>query len=70
MSKQTLAVIAGAIALFVVAVAGAIAFTGGSDSAGNVHTMPDGSTMTGEMPTSDMHEMDDGSMMDDGEMNP
>lgn len=70
MSKQTLAVIAGAIVLFVVAVVGAMAFTGGSDSGGNVHTMPDGSMMTGEMPTSGMHEMDDGMMMDDEEMTP
>lgn len=70
MSKQTVAVIAGAVVLFVVAVVGAMAFTGGSDSGGNVHTMPDGSMMTGEMPTDGMHTMDDGSMMDDEEMEP
>lgn len=46
MSRQTLAVIAGAIVLFVVAVVGAMAFTGGSDSGGNIHTMPGGSTMS------------------------
>lgn len=49
MSKQTLAVIVGAIVLFIAAVAGAMAFTGGDSSSGdNVHTMQDGSTMSGE----------------------
>jgi hypothetical protein len=39
-NKQTLAVIAGAIVLFAVAVIGAMAFTGGdSNPGGNVHTM-------------------------------
>ena len=49
MSKQTLAVIVGAIALFAVAVFGALAFTGGDSSSGNGHKMQDGSTMTGQM---------------------
>ena len=46
MSKQTLAVIVGAIVLFIAAVAGAMAFTGGDSSPDNVHTMQDGSTMS------------------------
>lgn len=49
MSKQTLAVIVGAIVLFAAVVVGAMAFTGGdSDSGGTTHIMDDGSTMTGE----------------------
>jgi len=45
MSRQSLAVIVGAIVLFVVAVVGAMAFTGGDSNSGdNVHTMQDGST--------------------------
>lgn len=56
MSRQTLAVVVGAVVLFVVAVVGAMAFTGGnSDSGGGIHTMPDGSTMTG----TDMGDMGD-----------
>lgn len=47
MSRQTLAVIVGAVVLFIATVAGAMAFTGGdSDSGGGVHTMPGGSTMS------------------------
>ena len=47
MSRQTVAVIAGAIVLFVAAVAGAMAFTGVDSSSGDpVHTMQDGSTMS------------------------
>lgn len=47
MSRQTLAVIIGAIVLFIAAVAGAMAFTGGDSNSGdNVHTMQDGSTMS------------------------
>lgn len=72
MTKQTLAVIIGAIVLFAVAVIGAMAFTGGGDSnpGGNMHTMQDGSTMTGMMDeqtstTGGTHTMQDGSMMDD-----
>jgi hypothetical protein len=53
MSKQTLAVIVGAIALFAIAVFGALAFTGGDSSSGNGHTMPGGSTMTDQMSTTD-----------------
>jgi len=46
MSKQTLAVIVGAIVLFVVAVVGAMAFTGSDSGPDNVHTMQDGSMMS------------------------
>jgi hypothetical protein len=46
-SRQTLAVVIGAIVLFVVAVVGTMAFTGGdSKSGGGIHTMPGGSTMS------------------------
>lgn len=70
MSKQTLAVMIGAIVLFAVAVVGAFAFTsGGSDTP--MMTMPDGSTMpAGEMTTEGMMTMDDGSTMSDDEMQP
>jgi hypothetical protein len=50
MSKQTLAVAVGAVVLFVIAIVGAMAFTSGSGGS-NVHTMPNGETMTGTMPT-------------------
>ena len=46
MHRRTLAVIVGAIVLFVVAVVGAMAFTGGESSGDNVHTMQNGSTMS------------------------
>jgi hypothetical protein len=46
MNRTTLAVIVGAIVLFVVAVVGAMAFTGGEPSGDNVHTMQDGSMMS------------------------
>ena len=45
-NRTTLAVIVGAIVLFVVAVVGAMAFTGGDSNPDNVHTMPGGSTMS------------------------
>ncbi len=65
MNRQTVAVIVGAIVLFAVAVVGTMAFTGGSsNSGGNVHTMPDGSIMTG--PTENAPMMGDDSMMGDG----
>ncbi len=49
MSKQTFAVIVGAIVLFAAVVVGTIAFTGGDSSSGDsTHIMDDGSTMTGE----------------------
>lgn len=53
MTKQTLAVLAGAIVLFAVAVIGALAFTGSESSggSGNVRTMPQGQTMTGPLQT-------------------
>ena len=55
MSKQALAVIVGAIVLFVVAVVGAMAFTRSDSSPDNVHTMQDGSTMSdAEMGDMDM----------------
>jgi hypothetical protein len=47
-SKQTAVIIASAVALFVVALGASFAFTGGEGDS-NVHTMPDGQTMTGEM---------------------
>lgn len=52
MSRQVLAVIVAALVLFVVAVVGAMAFTGGESSGDNVHTMQNGSTMPD-------HEMED-----------
>ena len=61
MNKQTIAVIVAAVVLFVVAVVGAMAFTG-SDS-GNVHQMPNGQ-MTGMMDDSMMgHTMTGGQTM-------
>lgn len=62
MSRQTLAVIVGAIVLFAGVLAGTLAFTGG-DSNGNVHTMPGGTTMTEPMMT-----MPDGQTMPSGSM--
>ena len=50
MSRQTLAVIIGAIVLFAGVLVGTLAFTGG-DSNGNGHTMPGGRTMTDPMTT-------------------
>jgi hypothetical protein len=44
MSKQAVAVALGAVVLFVVAIVGAMAFTGGSE-AHPVMTMPSGMTM-------------------------
>ncbi|GIU94216.1 MAG: hypothetical protein KatS3mg012_0673 [Gaiellaceae bacterium] len=71
MSKQTLAVIVGAIVLFVVAVIGAMAFTSGGDSGTPMMTMPDGSIMPADqMTTEGTHTMEDGSTMPDEEMEP
>lgn len=73
MSRQTLAVIIGAIALFGVGVFGALSFTG-EDSGTPTMTMPDGSTMPADqmpadqMTTEGAHTMDDGSTMSDQEM--
>jgi len=50
MSKQTIAVIVGAVVVFFGAVAGTLAFTGGG-SESNVHMMPAGQMMTGPMHT-------------------
>ena len=70
MSRQTLAVIVGAIVLFAVAVIGAMAFTGG-DSGTPMMTMPDGSTMPADqMTTGGTMTMEDGSTMDDMDMTP
>jgi len=53
MSKQTLAVIAGAVLLFAAVAAGTLAATsGGSDQP--VHTLPDGQVHTGELSTDSM----------------
>ena len=55
MSKQTLAIIAGAIVLFGIAVFGAMAFTDGDSSpGGTTHIMDDGSVMTDPMETTDV----------------
>lgn len=50
MSRQTFAVIVGAIVLFAGVLVGTLAFTR-ADSNGNVHTMPGATTMTGPMMT-------------------
>lgn len=64
MSKQTIAVIVGAIVLFAATVVGAMAFTGGDSSP--MMTMPDGSTMPADQMTTDgTMTMDDGSTMPD-----
>jgi hypothetical protein len=48
--KQTLAIVLGAIVLFVGVLVGTLAFTsGGSDEP--VHTLPGGQTHTGELPS-------------------
>ena len=68
MNRQTLAIVVGAIVLFVVAVVGAMAFTGG-DSGTPMMTMPDGSTMPADqMSTGATNTMEDGSTMSDDEM--
>ena len=55
MSKQTLAVIVGAIVLFGIAVFGAMAFTAGDSSPGDTtHMMDDGSVMTDRMDMTDV----------------
>jgi len=51
MNKQTVIVIAASVVLFVVALGGAIAFTGGSKISNGGHTMQDGETMTTPMQT-------------------
>lgn len=66
MNRNTAAVAFGAIVLFVVAVVGAIAFTGGDSSP--LMTMPDGSTMPTDQMTDTTTTMDDGSTMPDDEM--
>lgn len=52
MNKRTLVLGVVVALLFVVALVGAISFTG-SGTSGNVHTMPDGRTMTGADTISD-----------------
>lgn len=71
MSKQTIAIVVGAIVLFAVAVIGATAFSSSGGSGGPVMTMPDGSTMPADqMTTESTHTMEDGSTMPDEEMEP
>jgi len=56
--KQTLAIILGAVVLFVGVLAGTLAFTsGGSDEP--VHTLPGGQTHTGELPAGETTMTDD-----------
>lgn len=50
MPKQTIAVVVAAIVLFGVGIVGALAFTGGNDDS-NGHEMPNGQMMTGPMHT-------------------
>ena len=64
MNKQTVAVIGAAVVLFVVAVLGAMAFTGSDSGTGNVHQMPNGQMMTGMVADSMMgHTMPGGQGM-------
>ena len=66
MSKQMIVVILGAIVLFAAAIGGTLAFTGGSKSNSNMHTMQNGQTMTGGMTdttTDTMHTMTNGDTM-------
>ena len=64
MNKQTIAVIAAAVVLFAVALIGALAFTGNDSDARDVHTMPNGQTMTGSTDNSMMgHTMSNGQTM-------
>lgn len=58
MNKQTVVVIAVAAVLFAVALGGAIAFTGGSNSGSGARTMQSGQTTTDPMQT-----MSDGQTM-------
>ena len=62
MSKQTITVIIGAIVLFAAAIGGTLAFTGGSNSNSNMHTMQNGQTMTDQM-TDGTHTMTNGDTM-------
>lgn len=66
MSKQTIAVIVGAMVLFAAATGGTLAFTGGGNSNSNTHTMQNGQTMTGDMTdttSGGMHTMTNGETM-------
>ncbi len=58
MNKQVAIVFIAAVVLFGVALIGALAFTGKSDSGTGGHTMPDG-----QMMTTQMHTMSNGSTM-------
>lgn len=63
MQKQTLAIILGAVVLFVGVLVGTLAFTsGGSD--GPVHTLPGGQIHTGELPPGETT-MDDAMTMNE-----
>ena len=63
MNKQTLALVVVAVVVFLVGLIGAIAFTGEDSSGGNVHTMPNGETMTEQMTTGADHTMPGGETM-------
>ena len=66
MSKQTFVVIIAAVVLFAAAIGGTLAFTGGTDSNSNMHTMQNGKTMTGQMTettTDGTHTMTSGETM-------
>ena len=69
MSRQTLAVIVGATVLFAGVLVGTLTFTGNDSGADNVHTMPDGQTMTGPM-TTGAHTMPSGETMPGAGMSP
>ena len=64
MQKQTLAIVLGAIVVFVGVLVGTLAATsGGSDAP--VHTLPGGETHTGELSTGETTMDDDGMTMTD-----
>lgn len=58
MNKHVAIVVVVAVILFGVALAGALAFTGGSSGGSGAHTMSGGQTMT-----TPMHTMDNGDTM-------
>lgn len=67
MSKQTIAIVLGALVLFATVVVGTLAATsGGSDEP--VHTLDDGSLHTGDLPTESTTEGEMGMDHDMGSM--
>jgi hypothetical protein len=48
--RRTLAIVVGAVILFVGGLVGTLAATSGSDSGAPVHTLPGGQLHTGELP--------------------